>query len=410
MNWRILFFFIISLLIEIYFFQAIKTSFKNSLKSLKRWVWNAYYTTSVISLAYILFALVIPISEWPQFFRVYVTSFLFIIVFSKMMGLPFLIADDFWRAGKWTVKKITKSNDVITRKEFLSRAAILFAGIPFATMIYGMIKGAFDFKIFQEKISAPNFPSEFNGLKIIQLSDMHLGSFTSAEPLEKAIELINQQDADYILFTGDLVNEKTDEAFPFIETLKKMKAKKGIFSVLGNHDYGDYIQWPNNEEKQKNLDAMHKTHRDLGWKLLLNEHHLIEKDGKKIAIIGIENWGMGRFPKYGKMKEAYIGTEDIPFKILLSHDPSHWDNQVITEYADVDLTLAGHTHGMQFGVEIPGFKWSPVQYMYKHWAGLYSKNKQMLYVNRGLGFIGYAGRVGIMPEITVFEFYNSDFA
>jgi predicted MPP superfamily phosphohydrolase len=277
-------------------------------------------------------------------------------------------------------------------------------------MLYGMIKGAFEFKIFKEKIISPKFPSVFNGLKIVQISDLHLGSFTSAEPLEKAIDLINQQEADYILFTGDLVNEKTDEAYPFIETLKKLKAKNGIYSVLGNHDYGDYIQWPSDTAKQENLKAMHKVHSDLGWKLLLNEHQIIEKDGEKIAIIGVENWGMGRFPKYGKLDIAYKGTENISFKILLSHDPSHWENQVKKEYKDINLTLSGHTHGMQFGVEIPGFKWSPVQYVYKQWAGLYEENNQLLYVNRGLGFIGYAGRVGIMPEITVLEFYNSEFA
>lgn len=410
MAWRIIFFFIMALLIEIYFFQAIKTAFKNSMKTTKRWIWRAYYVTSAISLIYILVALVIPISEWSQFFRVYVTSFLFVVVFSKMMGLPFLIADDFWRAGRWTVKKITKTDNAISRKEFLSKTAVLFAGIPFVTMLYGMLKGAFDFKIFYEKIISSNFPSAFNGLKIVQISDLHLGSFTSIEPLEKAIQLINQQEADYILFTGDLVNEKTDEAFPFIETLKKLKSKYGIFSVLGNHDYGDYIQWPSEEAKQKNLLAMHKVHSDLGWKLLLNEHQVIEKDGEKLAIIGIENWGMGRFPKYGKMDIAHRGTEDILFKILLSHDPSHWDNQIKKEYKDVNLMLSGHTHGMQFGVEIPGFKWSPVQYVYKQWAGLYEENNQLLYVNRGLGFIGYAGRVGIMPEITVLEFYNSEFA
>lgn len=410
MAWRIIFFFILALIIEIYFFQAVKTAFKKSIKSTKRWIWRAYYITSTISLIYILAALVIPISEWPKFFRVYLTSFLFIIVFSKMMGLPFLIADDFWRAGKWTIKKITKSDNIISRKEFLSKTAVFFAGIPFATMIYGMFKGAFDFKIFYEKIISPQFPAAFNGLKIVQISDLHLGSFTSSEPLEKAIDLINQQEADYILFTGDLVNEKTDEAYPFLESLKRLKAKKGVFSVLGNHDYGDYIQWPSEEAKMENLKAMHKVHRDLGWKLLLNEHEIIEKNGEKLAIIGVENWGMGRFPKYGKMDIAYKGTENISFKILLSHDPSHWDNQVKKEYKDINLMLSGHTHGMQFGIEIPGFKWSPVQYVYKQWAGMYEENNQLLYVNRGLGFIGYAGRVGIMPEITVLEFYNSEYS
>ena len=213
-----------------------------------------------------------------------------------------------------------------------------------------------------------------------------------------------QQKADMILFTGDLVNNVAIETKDFLNEYKTLKAPYGVFSVLGNHDYGDYVAWESQTAKYENLEALKKVHADSGWRLLMNEHVAIEKDGEKIALLGIENWGGGKyFPKYGKMNEAHKGTEEYKFKILMSHDPSHWDKQVRTEYPDVDLTLSGHTHGMQFGIEIPGFKWSPVQYIYKHWAGLYKQDNQYLYVNRGLGFLGYPGRLGIWPEITVIE-------
>jgi hypothetical protein len=225
----------------------------------------------------------------------------------------------------------------------------------------------------------------------------------SREPLERAVSMINKLNADLVLFTGDLVNNKTDEAFDFVPVLKKIKAKKGVFSVLGNHDYGDYAEWPSEEMKKKNMDKMYQVHKEMGWDLLLNENRVVEENNESIDIIGVENWSASnRFPKYGDLKKAHQETS-TSFKILLSHDPSHFDAQVNTEYQDIDLTLSGHTHGMQFGVEIPGFKWSPSQWVYKQWAGLYSKKNQYLYVNRGLGFLGYPGRVGIWPEITLLE-------
>jgi predicted MPP superfamily phosphohydrolase len=211
--------------------------------------------------------------------------------------------------------------------------------------------------------------------------------------------------ADLILFTGDLVNDRSVEMEEYMDIFKQIKAPMGVYSTLGNHDYGDYASWPfNGISKQQNLENLKKVHAALGWKLLMNEHVVLEIDDQQIALLGIENWSAkARFPKYGKMNEAYAGTEKYPFKILMSHDPSHWDAQVRPQYPDVDLTLSGHTHGMQFGIDIPGFKWSPVQYIYKQWAGLYEEGKQKLYVNRGYGFIGYPGRVGILPEITVIE-------
>jgi predicted MPP superfamily phosphohydrolase len=267
-----------------------------------------------------------------------------------------------------------------------------------------MIKGAYDYKVIKTILSIKNLPEEFEGFKIVQISDLHTGSFSETTHLNKAFDMILQQNADAIFFTGDLVNDRVDETFGFEETFKRLNAPNGVFSTLGNHDYGDYVQWDTPAHKAENLEKLKQVHANVGWKLLMNENHIIEKNGKKLAIIGIENWGANlRFPKYGKMKEAVTGTEGAHVKFLLSHDPSHWEAQVQKEYSDIDVMFSGHTHGMQFGIEIPGFKWSPSQYFYKQWAGLYKKGNQQLYVNRGLGFLGYPGRVGILPEISVFE-------
>jgi hypothetical protein len=253
-------------------------------------------------------------------------------------------------------------------------------------------------------VPSPNLPESFHGFKIVQLSDIHTGSFMNENALTKAFDIVMQQGADLILFTGDLVNNKTDEVEGFEHLFKTLKAPHGVYSVLGNHDYGDYFQWETKEQKVENLEKLKTHQKDFGWRLLMNEHVALEKNDEKIALIGIENWGGSmRFPKYGKMKEAHAGTETYPYKILMSHDPSHWDHQVVKDFQDVDLTLSGHTHGMQLGIEIPGFKWSPVKYLYKNWAGLYKQGEQFLYVNRGLGFLGYPGRLGIWPDITGLE-------
>ncbi|MDQ3291120.1 MAG: metallophosphoesterase, partial [Bacteroidota bacterium] len=250
----------------------------------------------------------------------------------------------------------------------------------------------------------PNLPNAFSGYKILQISDLHTGSFNSTHPLEKAVALINKQNADLVFFTGDLVNNIATEVVPHIPALQKIKAKDGKFSVFGNHDYGDYVSWESREAKRQNLQTLAQHHAEIGWRLLLNENVAIHKDGQHIAVLGVENWSTRmNFPRYGNMAKAYAGTEQSPFKVLLSHDPSHWDGEVNQHYPDIDLMLSGHTHGMQFGVNLPGLKWSPVQYVYKQWAGLYKKGMQHLYVNTGLGFLGYPGRVGFLPEITVFE-------
>jgi predicted MPP superfamily phosphohydrolase len=273
----------------------------------------------------------------------------------------------------------------------------------FGTLVYGF-SNKYSYQLKKQKLVYKNLPSSFKGLKIVQISDIHSGSFTDKTAVQAGVTKIMNQKPDLILFTGDLVNDRASEMKDYMEVFSQLKAPLGVFSILGNHDYGDYVHWENSGIKTANLERLKEVHAELGWRLLMNEHVPLERNGEQIALLGIENWSSkGNFPKYGKMEQAYSGTEKYPFKILMSHDPSHWEAEVQKKYGDIDLMLSGHTHGMQFGLEIPGFKWSPVQYMYKQWAGLYEQGDQKLYVNRGFGFIGYPGRVGILPEITVLE-------
>jgi hypothetical protein len=274
--------------------------------------------------------------------------------------------------------------------------------------MYGIVRGGYKFRVHKVKINHRKIPAEFNGLKIVQLSDMHVGSYTNTHALEKVFSMVADLKPDLIFFTGDLVNVQTSETDGFMETFQKLKAPMGVYSILGNHDYGDYREWISAEEKQSNLRAIIQVHAEAGWKLLMNENIRIEKGGEFIQILGVENWGGNlHFKKYGKMEPTVTGIDKNAFSILLSHDPSHWNQEVRVKYPFVDVTLSGHTHGFQFGIEIPGFKWSPVQYVYPQWAGLYQDGSQLLYVNRGLGFVGYPGRLGIWPEITLIELQKS---
>jgi predicted MPP superfamily phosphohydrolase len=280
---------------------------------------------------------------------------------------------------------------------------MIMGGGLFGTLIYGF-GNKYNYEVKRIKLNYDNLPLAFKGLKIVHISDIHSGSFTDKKAVMKGVDKIIKEKPDLILFTGDLVNNHADEMIDYMDVFNKLNAPLGVYSTLGNHDYGDYIAWENEEDKKANLEKLKQTHSSLGWRLLMNEHIVLEKEGDKIAVIGIENWSSkAQFHKYGDLKKAYEGSHSHPFKILLSHDPSHWKAQVLEDYPDIDLVLSGHTHGMQFGVEIPGFKWSPVQYVYKEWSGLYEKANQKLYVNRGFGFLGYPGRVGILPEITVLE-------
>ena len=258
-------------------------------------------------------------------------------------------------------------------------------------------------------LNFPNLPPSFNGLKIVHLSDIHAGSFSDKEAVNRGIRLIMEQKPDLILFTGDLVNNLATEMEEYWELFSQLNAPLGVFSITGNHDYGDYVSWDSPEAKKSNFQQLIQVHKKMGWQLLMNEHVVLQRDQDQIAIVGIENWSAkNRFPKYGNLNKAFSGAAQIPFSILLSHDPSHWRAQVLSNYPTIALTLSGHTHGMQFGIELPGVRCSPIQYVYAEWAGLYEQLDQKLYVNRGFGFIGYPGRVGILPEITVIELFSKD--
>ncbi len=291
----------------------------------------------------------------------------------------------------------------IPRSEFLAKVALGLGAVPFVALLWGMVRGATDYQVRRVVLKFPNLPPAFDGFKVLQISDLHTGSFNSVEPLQRAVRFINAQKADLILMTGDLVNNRATEVEPHIPALAGIQSELPIFSSLGNHDYGDYVRWPSPAAKQANLERLMQNHAKIGWTLMNDTSHTIERGGDRIAVLGVQNWSSHpNFPKHGNLPRAHAASGDAPFKILLSHDPSHWEAQVL-DYPDIDLTLSGHTHGMQFGLNLPGLKWSPVQYSYKQWAGLYEQGRQKLYVNVGLGYLGYPGRVGFLPEITVFE-------
>lgn len=336
--------------------------------------------------------------------KLLVMNLVMIFFISVLLTAVLVFIGDLARLIFNQINKPSSTEVSLGRRKMLANVGLLIMAVPLGSMLFGLFKTAYDFKIHRISLKFPNLPDAFNGFKFVQLSDIHTGSFLKHDELEEAIKITLGENPDVVFFTGDIVNNKTEEAFPFIDTFKQLKAPMGVYSTLGNHDYGDYENWPSAEAKIANMEAMYQLHKDIGWNLLNNSNVLLEKNGQKIAVVGVENWGASfRFPRKGDVEKAKKGTEDIPFKILLSHDPSHWDAQVLKDHKDMDLMLAGHTHGFQFGIEIPGIKWSPSQWLYKQWAGLYQTGNQYLYVNRGLGCLGYSGRVGIRPEITVIE-------
>lgn len=294
--------------------------------------------------------------------------------------------------------------NVMQRRLWIKALGLLVAAFPFISFLYGITKGKYNYKVIKVPLYFPDLPKEFDGYKVVQISDIHSGSFDSKEQVKKGIDLINQQDADLVLFTGDLVNNFANEIEPFIPLFREIKAKDGKFSITGNHDYADYVRWNSTEEKQKNFQQLVANHGKMDFKILMNEHVKIKRNLSEIAVIGIENWGLPPFPQFGDLNKAIENLAANSFKLLLSHDPSHWDAQVVDHDMNFNLTMSGHTHGMQVGFDIKKIiKWSPVKYKYPKWAGLYESNQQYLYVNKGFGFLGFPGRVGMWPEITVFE-------
>jgi hypothetical protein len=391
-----------------YVFSGFKLLIQNAQPLTQKWLRTGFWTLSVFNIILLLIFHTLPPNMYLGL-RVIIITFLFGQYFAKFIWIIFLFIDDIIRFFRWIVSKIQSNKSVetkggISRSEFIVKTGLMAGTGILTALTWGIVSGAYDYRVKRRTISLKNLPSSFDGLKILQISDIHSGSFWNTEAVKKGVKIIMEQQADVIFFTGDLVNNTADEMVPYMEVFNKIKAPLGVFSVFGNHDYGDYVGWPSIEAKKQNLEDLKTVHKNLGWRLLMNEHERLTRGNDSIGVLGIENWGnKGKFPKYGIMKDAVKGTEDLPVKLLLSHDPSHWRGQVLPEYPDIDVMFAGHTHGMQFGVEIAGIKWSPIKYMYKEWADLYTEGEQHLYVNRGFGFLGYPGRFGILPEITVIE-------
>ncbi|MBC7535496.1 MAG: metallophosphoesterase, partial [Ferruginibacter sp.] len=373
-------FIVFMLILDTYFFQAIKTVSQLASPKLKLIIYIFYWTLTVLSVVgFLLF-----VYSEPNFLgkklRTYLFASIIGLFLAKLTGLLFFVADDLRRGIQWLAGKLFFNNtevdktdsDGISRSAFLSWIGIAAGGTLFGSLLYGF-GNKYKYQVKRVQLAYDNLPAAFKGMKILHISDIHSGSFLDKKAVDHGVDQILNEKPDIILFTGDLVNDRATEMKEYMDVFSRLRAPMGVFSTLGNHDYGDYVQWPSEGvTKAQNLEDLKKVHANLGWRLLMNEHVALEREGQQIALLGIENWSSkARFPKHGKMDEAYAGTEKYPFKILMSHDPSHWHSQVTPDYKDVDLTLSGHTHGMQFGVEIPGFKWSPVQYMYKEWAGLY---------------------------------------
>ncbi|HEY8928706.1 MAG TPA: metallophosphoesterase [Mucilaginibacter sp.] len=398
----------ISLLLDWYVFNGLRTLVNDWRPAFARnLVTFGYLTTSIAVIVVFLAGFgsfstakgMTPFHEW-------VLSIFLIFFLSKLVFVIVLFLGDLGRLVYGIVHSITKSKDAApepffpARRKFISEIAVLVAALPFTGMFYGMFRGKYDYRVHRKTLYFTDLPEAFDGFTITQLSDIHSGSFDNTAAMQRGIDLANAQKSDLFVFTGDLVNNAAWEIEQYIPNFKQLKAPFGQFSILGNHDYGDYIEWPSEAEKAANLDKLKEHHRELGYRLLLDENIELEKNGQKISLIGVQNWGRG-FIQIGNLDKALKGVDKNAFKILLSHDPTHWEEQVRFNPTTIHLTLSGHTHGAQFGVETAGFRWSPVQYRYLDWAGLVNEKGRYLYVNRGFGFLAYSGRLGIWPEITV---------
>ncbi|MBV6644442.1 MAG: metallophosphoesterase [Cyclobacteriaceae bacterium] len=397
--------FAIYFLVDFYVFQVVRHLFSESHGTTRKVVQVLYWIISIGALAGVLLYNQLDPHVFKDL-RLFITSFFFITLISKLFSAIILLGDDIRRGVVWLSQFFGDHDEEITKSDrsaFVGKLALVAGAVPLTAFTFGIISGAHDYRVRNRVIRSANLPRQFDGFRIVQISDIHTGSFFNKTAVMGGVDTINQQKADLVCFTGDLVNYESKEARDYLDIFKKIKTPLGVYSTMGNHDYGDYKSWTSIDAKQKDVKNLHEMHRYMDWNILLNEHKILTVDGEQIALLGVENWGAGRFSKYGDLPQTYRGTEESPFKVLMSHDPSHWDAQIRPQFSDIDLTLAGHTHGMQFGIEIGSFRWSPAQYVYKQWADLYQQGHQYLYVNRGFGFIGYPGRVGILPEITVLE-------
>lgn len=391
--------------LELYSYYGLKSRWNNWSPWLKNTSQIVFWTLTGLTVVSIV--AMFAFEGFNKVIRNFFFAFVMINLFTKLAFSMFLLTDDVRRFAIWLKEYFAPTplaeGEKIGRSDFLVKAGMLAASIPIVSYTYGMISGAYNYKVRKVKVQLPKLPPSFNGLKIVQISDIHAGSFYDKEAVNRGIDMILEQKPDLILFTGDLVNDSADEMDNYKDIFSRLEAPLGVYSVLGNHDYGDYRSWDNNEDKAANLRRLKDTHAEMGWRLLLDEHVYLEREGEKICLIGVENWGKG-FHQIGDLAAAHNGS-DAPVKLLMSHDPTHWDEEVKRNYNDIDITFSGHTHGAQMGIETGGFKWSPISLRYSKWAGLYQERDQYLYINRGYGFLGYPGRVGILPEITLMELH-----
>ena len=412
--WAIIGFMVV---LDFYFFQALKTITHSASSRTRLIIFICYWT---ISVGAVILLLLIPYLNFEnKFFRNTLFACIAGLFFAKIIACTIFLVDDIRRGVQWlagnvfyspkepfrtnTEGEAYQAGEKISRSVFLSWTGMLMGAGFFGSLVYGF-SNKYRYQLRRIQLAFEKLPASFKGLKVVHISDIHSGSFTNKNAVRKGVEKIIKEKADLILFTGDLVNDRSTEMDNFIDIFKEVKAPMGVYSILGNHDYGDYTRWNTPEEKIANMERLKQVHAKLGWRLMLDENAQLERNGEKISLIGVENIsGKSGFRSYGNLSKAYRGVDESHFKILMSHDPSHWDGEVRKNYPGIDLMLSGHTHGFQFGVEIPGFKWSPVQYVYKQWAGHYIEGNQQLYINRGFGFLAYPGRVGILPEITVIE-------
>ena len=409
----ILFFLLlVVLLIEIYTYSGI-APFINQIEN-NNPLWIAYYLLLILSvISAIVFAKSVQeknpgIIKRP--FSNVLSGLALTLILTKLSFVTVIFAEDVFRISQLAFQSVVAlSNDsdsmvqIASRNIRMAQIGLGVASIPLITFIHGITIGKYMFKVKRKKLFFPDLPEAFDGYRILQFSDMHAGSFDSLERVHKGMKKIQREDPDLILFTGDMVNNHADEIKPFIKMLSALKAKDGKFSILGNHDYGDYIHWASKDAKIHNLYKLISYQEQSGFKMLLNENVEIKKENESIHVIGVENWGKPPFPQHGDLKKSLENIKENAFTILMSHDPSHWDYEVVKHQKKIQLTLSGHTHGMQMGFDIPGLKWSPVKYKYPRWSGLYEEMGRYLYVNNGFGFLGFPGRVGIYPEITVLE-------
>ena len=407
---------LVVILLDIYCYKAIISVFKNWKPRTKKIFTYTWWTINALLIIGVFCAIYLNLFLSAR--AVILVAF-FLISTGKLVMLPFLLIDDLRRFGikffrllkrkqPAEAAKETVAGEPISRSSFLVKAGLIAGAVPLSSLSWGIISGAYDYQIRRVNLKLPNLPRAFDGITLAQITDIHSGSFYNKTAVKGGVDMLMAEKPDLVFFTGDLVNNLTSELKDYQDIFSKVTAPLGVYSVLGNHDYGDYhFGKETSPAKVKNLQDMVASHKIMGWDLLMNEHRRIKVGGEEIGVLGIENWGMGRFPKYGKMELAHQNTEDLPVKLLLSHDPTHWRGEVLEKYKDIDVAFAGHTHGMQFGVRLKETQWSPVQYIYKEWAGLYKEQQQQLYVNVGYGFLGYPGRVGILPEITIFTLSRS---